>query len=103
MSVNKAILVGRVGSDPETINYEGGKLYKLSVATNEYWVSKEGERKESTEWHRIVLGGRFEKVMEHVKKGERLYIEGRIKTKAQKKGDGTVYHTNIEVDKLELL
>jgi single-strand DNA-binding protein len=83
MSVNKVILVGRVGQDPEMrITNSGDPVVNLSIATTEYWKSKSGEKQESTEWHRVNFFGKpAEIIKQYVRKGSQLYIEGKIKQK----------------------
>jgi single-strand DNA-binding protein len=83
MSVNKVILVGRVGQDPE-IRYtsSGDPVINLSLATSETWKNKAGEKQESTEWHRVNFFGKpAEIINQYVRKGSQLYIEGKIKSK----------------------
>jgi single-strand DNA-binding protein len=83
MSVNKVILVGRVGQDPE-IRYtsSGDPVINLSLATSETWKNKAGEKQESTEWHRINFFGKpAEIINQYVRKGSQLYVEGKIKSK----------------------
>ena len=82
--VNKCLLIGRVGKDPESVSFEnGGSIAKFSMATSEKYTSKStGELVESTEWHSVVVGGKLaEVVMKYVKKGSQLYVEGKIKTR----------------------
>lgn len=82
--VNKVILVGNVGQDPE-IRYmpSGGAVANLTVATSESWRDKQtGETKEKTEWHRVVIFGKLAEITgEHVKKGQQLYIEGSLQAR----------------------
>lgn len=82
--VNKVILVGNVGQDPE-MRYmpSGGAVCNLSIATSESWNDKQtGEKKEQTEWHRVVLFGKLAEIAgEYVKKGTQLYIEGKLQTR----------------------
>lgn len=82
--INKVILVATCGNDPQVKNFpNGGKLVQFSVATNESWVDKNtGERRQETEWHRVVANNRTADIIEqYVKKGMRLYIEGSLKTR----------------------
>lgn len=78
--INKTILVGRVGKDPETREFQTGKLATFSLATTKKYTDKSGEKQESTEWHNIIVNGKLADVAEkYVKKGDLLYIEGEIK------------------------
>lgn len=84
MSLNKACLIGNVGKDPEIRSMNSGdRVANLSIATSDRWTDKQtGEKKERTEWHRIVVwGGLVEVVERYVKKGMKLYIEGQIQTR----------------------
>lgn len=81
--INKVILVGRLGADPDKKNTSTGQtVTKLNVATSENWVNKEGTRQEKTEWHRIVVWGKLaETCAQHLSKGRQIYIEGRLQTR----------------------
>ena len=81
-SVNKVILIGNLGQDPESrLTPQGTAVTSFSVATNESWKSQSGEIKEHTEWHRIeMFGKRAETANEYMRKGNTVYIEGRLKT-----------------------
>jgi len=81
-SVNKVILVGNLGQDPESrFTPQGTAVTNLNVATNESWKDQSGEIKEHTEWHRIeMFGKRAETANEYMRKGHTVYIEGRLKT-----------------------
>jgi len=83
MSVNKVILVGRVGQDPEMrYTSSGDPVINLSLATSETWKNKAGEKQESTEWHRVNFFGKpAEIINQYVRKGSQLYVEGKIKSK----------------------
>ena len=90
-SVNKVILVGNVGKDPEIRHTQDGKaIVNLSLATTESWRDKQGERKDKTEWHRIVIfsEGLAKVVEQYVKKGTSLYIEGQLQTRKWTDKDG---------------
>jgi single-strand DNA-binding protein len=78
--VNKALLVGRLGRDPEARNLDGGKtVASFSIATSETWKDNSGERQEKTTWHNIVMWGKLAGIAtEYLKKGSLVYIEGRI-------------------------
>ncbi len=106
-SVNKVIIVGNLGKDPE-VRYtpNGSAVCNLSVATSRNWKSREtGERQEETEWHRVVLYDRQAEVArDYLKKGRPVYIEGRIKTRKWQDKDGRdVYTTEIIGDTMQLL
>jgi single-strand DNA-binding protein len=91
MSVNKAILVGRLGRDPETRFTSGGQaVANFTMATDETYKDRNGERQKRTEWHRIVLWGKLAEItQQYLKKGMLVYIEGRIQTRQwEDKRDG---------------
>jgi single-strand DNA-binding protein len=83
MSVNKVILVGRLGKDPETRYTSGGQaVCNFSMATDESFKDRNGERQKRTEWHRIVLWGKLAEIaQQYLKKGMQVYIEGRIQSR----------------------
>ena len=91
MSVNKAILIGRLGKDPEMTYTQSGKaVCKFPLATSERWTSQDGQKQESTTWHNIVAWGRQGEVMkEYLSKGREVFIEGRIENRVYDKKDGT--------------
>ncbi|MBZ5502795.1 MAG: single-stranded DNA-binding protein [Acidobacteriia bacterium] len=91
MSVNKAILVGRLGRDPETRYTSGGQaVCNFTLATDSSYKDRSGERQKKTEWHRIVLWGKLAEIaQQYLKKGQMVYIEGRIQTREwEDKRDG---------------
>lgn len=91
MSVNKAILVGRLGRDPETRYTSGGQaVANFTLATDETYKDRTGERQKRTEWHRVVLWGKLAEIaQQYLKKGMLVYIEGRIQTRQwEDKRDG---------------
>lgn len=105
MGINKAILVGTVGNDPE-VKYikEDLPVAKFSLATNETYRDKSGEKVTTTEWHNIVVWRGLAKVVEqYVKKGSQLYIEGKITHRTYEKDGQTKYFTEILVNTLQLL
>ena len=83
--INKVIIVGNVGQEPEvkqTTN--GGTIVNLSIATSESWKGKDGNQQERTEWHRVVFFNRLAEIVEqYVKKGSKIYIEGSLRTRPQ--------------------
>ncbi|MBX2881010.1 MAG: single-stranded DNA-binding protein [Granulosicoccus sp.] len=106
--VNKVILVGNVGADPE-LRYmpSGGAVANISIATSEQWTDKNtGQKQERTEWHRVTLFNRLGEIAgEYVKKGSQVYIEGSIRTdKYQDKNTGEDrYSTSIIANNMQLL
>lgn len=107
-SVNKVILIGNLGRDPE-VRYgnDGGAFCKISVATTSQWTDKEtGEVREETEWHRVVLFNRLAEIAgQYLKKGHSVYIEGHLKTsKWQDKDTGQDrYATEVVADQMQML
>lgn len=106
-SLNKVMLIGRAGQDPEQRYTAGGAgVTTLSLATSEAWKDKaSGERKEATEWHRVVLFERLAEIAaEYVRKGSLVYVEGKLTTrKWQDKQGVDRYTTEIRADRLQLL
>ena len=95
-SVNKAILIGNLGRDPEVRTTQGGsKVASLSVATSERWKDRNtGEQKEQTEWHRVVMWEKLAEVAEqYLKKGSKVYLEGRLATRKWTDNSGTERYT----------
>lgn len=106
MSVNKVILVGNVGKDPETRYIdETTAITKFPLATSETYKNRSGERVSNTEWHNVVLWRGLAQVAEkYVKKGTQIYVEGRIKTRSYDDAEGNKkYITEIVGDQLQLL
>jgi single-strand DNA-binding protein len=105
-SVNKVILLGNLGKDPETRYTTGGDaVTNLSIATSEQWKDKNGDKQEKTEWHRVVLFGRTAEVAgEYLKKGRSVYIEGRLQTRKYTDKDGVEkYSTEVVADRMQLI
>jgi single-strand DNA-binding protein len=105
-SVNKVILLGNLGRDPETRYTTGGDaVTNLNIATSEQWKDKSGEKQERTEWHRVVLFGRQAEVAgEYLKKGRSVYIEGRLQTRKYTDKDGVEkYSTEVVADRMQLI
>ncbi len=103
--INKVILVGNVGKDPEVKYLEGGiAVAKFPLATTEVYKNKEGQRVENTEWHNIVMWRGLAEVAEkYVRKGKQLYIEGRIKTRQYGEENAKKYFTEILADTMTML
>ncbi len=82
--INKVILVGRLGANPEKKQTQTGQtVTRLNLATSESWINREGERQEKTEWHRIVIWGKLaETCAQHLGKGRQIYVEGRLQTRS---------------------
>jgi len=105
-SVNKVILIGNLGRDPETRYTTGGDaVTNLRIATTETWKDKSGEKQEKTEWHTVVLFGRQAEIAgEYLKKGRPVYIEGRLQTRKYTDKEGVEkYSTEIVGDRMQLL
>ena len=105
--VNKVIIVGNLGSDPD-VKYmpSGDALCNLSVATTEQWKDREtGEKRENTEWHRVVMSKRLAEIAgEYLRKGSQVYIEGKLKTrKWQDKNGNDRYTTEIQARDMQML
>ena len=105
-SVNKVILIGNLGADPETRYLPSGDaVANIRIATTEVWKDKGGEKQEHTEWHRIAFFGKLAEIAgEYLKKGSPVYVEGRIRTrKWQDKEGQDRYSTEIVADRMQLL
>ena len=104
--VNKAIIVGNVGNDPE-VRYmpNGNAVANVSIATSEVWKDKNtGEQQEKTEWHRVVFFNRLAEIVEqYVKKGSKLYIEGRLQTRSWEQDGVKRYTTEIVANEMQML
>ncbi len=106
MSVNKVILVGRLGKDPETRYMTSGEaVTNATLATSENWKDKSGEKQEKTEWHNLVFYRRLAEVAgEYLKKGAQIYVEGKIQTRKYQTKEGQErYTTEIIVDQMQML
>ena len=104
--VNKVILVGNVGKDPETRYLpSGGAVTNLAIATSESWKDKAtGQQQEKTEWHRVVFFNKLaEIVSEYVRKGSKLYIEGSLRTRSWEQDGQTKYATEIVASEMQML
>jgi len=105
--VNKVIVVGNLGGDPETRYMpSGAAVTNLTVATNESWKDKQtGEQKERTEWHKVAMFGRLAEIAaEYLRKGSQVYIEGKLRTRKWQGQDGQDrYTTEIIADEMQML
>jgi len=105
-SVNKVILVGNLGRDPETRYMpEGGAITNISIATTDKWKDKNGEMQEKTEWHRVAFFGKLAEIAgEYLKKGSQVYVEGRLQTRKWQDKDGQdKYTTEIVANVMQML
>ena len=104
--VNKVILVGRLGADPEMKTVGNSQsVARLSVATSESWQGKDGQKQERTEWHRVVVWGRqAENCAKHLAKGRQVYVEGRLQTRSWEDPQGNKkYATEIVANTVQFL
>jgi single-strand DNA-binding protein len=104
-SLNKVMLIGNVGNDPEIrATNSGARVGKMSLATNRSWTDRAGEKAEKTEWHRLTFFGRLVDIVEqYVKKGDRLYVEGRVEYSQTESDSGPKYWTDIVVTEMVML
>lgn len=106
MSLNKVMLIGHLGSDPELRFTPGGApVANFNLATNERWTDKNGQSQEKTEWHKIVVWGKTaENVGKYLKKGRQVFIEGRLQTRDWEDKDGNKrYTTEVRADTVQFL
>jgi single-strand DNA-binding protein len=105
-SVNKVILIGNLGRDPE-VRYlpSGDAVANITLATTETWKDKAGEKQEQTEWHRVAMFGKTAEIAgEYLKKGSQVYIEGRLQTRKWTDKEGQErYTTEIRADRMQML
>src|SRR6516225_10204493 len=105
-SVNKVIIIGNLGRDPETRYMpDGGAITNISVATTDKWKDKNGEMQEKTEWHRVAFFGKLAEIAgEYLKKGSQVYVEGRLQTRKWQDKDGQDrYTTEIVANQMQML
>jgi single-strand DNA-binding protein len=105
-SLNKVMLIGNVGNEPEIrATGSGARVAKISLATNRSWTDRNsGQKNEKTEWHRLTFFGRLVDIVEqYVKKGDRLYVEGRIEYSQTESDQGPKYWTDIVVMEMVML
>ena len=105
-SVNKVIIIGNLGRDPETRYMpDGGAITNISVATTDKWKDKNGEMQEKTEWHRVAFFGKLAEIAgEYLKKGSQVYVEGRLQTRKWQDKDGQdKYTTEIVANAMQML
>jgi single-strand DNA-binding protein len=105
-SVNRVILIGNLGADPETRYLPSGDaVTNIRIATTDTWKDKSGEKQEHTEWHRVAFFGKLAEISgEYLKKGSPVYVEGRIRTRKWQDKEGQErYSTEIVADRMQLL
>ena len=104
-ALNKVMLIGNVGRDPEIrTTPSGARVAKVSLATNRSWSDPSGQKQEKTEWHRLTVFGKLVDIVEQwVKKGDRLYVEGRVEYSQTEGEGGTKYWTDIIINDLVML
>jgi len=105
-SVNKVIIIGNLGRDPETRYMpDGGAITNISVATTDKWKDKSGEMQEKTEWHRVAFFGKLAEIAgEYLKKGSQVYVEGRLQTRKWQDKDGAdKYTTEVVANVMQML
>ena len=104
-SVNKVIIIGNLGRDPETRYMpDGGAITNVSVATTDTWKDKNGEKQEKTEWHRVAFFGKLAEIAgEYLKKGSQVYVEGRLQTREWEKDGVKRYTTEIVANQMQML
>lgn len=104
--INKVIIVGRLGADPETKTVgQGQTVTRLNVATSENWTGKDGQKQEKTEWHRITVWGKLAEICgKHLSKGRQVYVEGRLQTRQWEDQQGQKrYATEIVANTVQFL
>jgi single-strand DNA-binding protein len=105
-SLNKALIIGNVGKDPEVVTFQdGSELAKFTLAATEKYTGRDGQQKSETEWFNIVAGGKLAAVVKQfVHKGSQVYVEGKFRTRTYQKKDGaTGYSTEVQCMTLQLL
>ena len=105
-TVNKVILVGNLGSDPEVkTTPSGAQVANFSLATSESWTDKtSGEKQEKTEWHRLVLWRKLAEIAgQYLNKGAKIYVEGKLQTRSWDENGQKRYTTEVVVDQMEML
>lgn len=105
-SLNRVLLIGNLGADPE-LSYTPSGTAKATyrLATHEFWTDREGEKRERTEWHRLISWGRLAEIVgEYLTKGRQIFVEGRLQTRSWEEADGTKrWITEIVVTNMQML
>ena len=105
MSLNKVMIIGNLGADPEVrYTQSGAAVCNLSIATTEKWTDKSGERQEKTQWHRVVVWGKLaEQCGEYLSKGRSVYVEGSLDHRTYEQDGVTKYATDIKAHRVQFL
>lgn len=104
MGLNKTQLIGRLKADPVVRKNENGEMASFTIATNETYYDNEGKIKEKTEWHKVVaFNNKAKQCKKFLKKGSRVYIEGRNNTRSYQKDNQTMYITEVQVKDVQFL
>lgn len=102
--VNKVILVGRLGQDPEIKTVNNSQVARLSIATSESWMDKNNQKQERTEWHRVIFWGKQAEVAaKYLKKGRQVYVEGKLQTRSWEENGQKRYATEIQGQSMQFL
>jgi len=103
--VNKVIIIGRLGQDPEMKAIsQGTNVTRLNIATSENWTGKDGQKQERTEWHRVVVWGKLAEICgKYLSKGRQVYVEGRLQTSTYEKNGVKMYSTEIVANTVQFL
>ncbi len=103
--INKVILIGNLGGDPEVKQISSGStVANVTLATNESWTDKSGSKQERTEWHRLVFWNKLAEIVgQYLKKGSKIYCEGRLQTRQWEKDGAKMYTTEINVSDMQML
>jgi single-strand DNA-binding protein len=103
--INKVILLGRIGKEPEIKDLSTGKVANLSIATSTSWKDKDGNKKENTEWHNVYSFNdkHVDLIKNYFKKGSPIYIEGKLTTQKYQKDGKDVYSTKIQIEKISFV
>jgi len=102
--VNKVIIIGRLGQDPELKQVGNGNVARLSVATSETWLDKNQQKQEKTEWHRVTVWGKLADICgKYLAKGKQVYVEGKLQTRSWEDNGVKKYATDIVAHSVQFL
>lgn len=104
-SVNRVILIGNLGKDPESKHFDNGMIVKFPIATTETYTNRNNEKVERTEWHNIFVGRpKLAEICEkYLRKGHKIYLEGSLRTRQYEEGGVTKYFTEVHMDNMTML